>query len=203
MISKSSFAIILIVGLIACGDPNPKPTELKPPEVPKALKNDKDSYEIISKRGKEDLVESLYGELAEKSPELNALERNIRNLQSSRFDSSKPYNNFNEQIQSYYGSAKNHLERISDSTLKEKIRQMLAGSLEKYHSTAAKHENLLKSIESKNLTLNDLHTLLKIVRTLPIMEKYQKENLPQTAPLEGFEKRLDETIKSADSLVKK
>lgn len=192
-------AIFVIAGFMACGDSHP--AEQKSPEVPKALKNDDKSYEIISKRGKEDLVESLYGELAGKTPELNALELNIRALHLSRFDSSKAYDNFNEQNQSYYSSAKNHLERISDSTLKEKIRQMLGVSLEKYHSTTTKHENILKSIESKNLTLNDLHTLLKIVRTLPIMEKYQKENLPQTASLEGFENRLDETIKSVDSLV--
>jgi hypothetical protein len=194
-------AIFVIAGFMACDDSHP--AEQKSPEVPKALKENNDGYEITSKRGKPDLVESLYDELVEKSPELNALEINLRNLHSSRFDSTMDYDKFNEKNLSFYGSAENHLEQISDSTLKEKIKKILALSIEKYHSDTAEHENILKSIESKNLTLNDLHILLKIVRTLPIMEKYQKENLPQTAPLEGFEKRLDETIKSVDSLVKK
>jgi hypothetical protein len=193
-------AIIVIAGFMACGDP--QPAQQKSTEVPKALKENSDGYEFSSKRGKDDLVENLYRELAGKSPELNALEMNIRNLQTSRFDSSKEYDNYKEPILSYYGSAKNHLEQISDSTLKEKIRQILSLSLEKYHSGTAKHDNILKSIESKNHTLNDLHTVLKIMRTLPIMEKFQKENLPGTSPLEGFEKRLDVTIKTADSLVK-
>jgi len=200
MKSQLFLVVILVAGIMACGDPHP--AQQKSTEVPKALKENSDGYEFSSIRGKEDLVENLYRELSGKSPELNSLEINIRNLHTRRFDSTMEYDNYNEPNLSYYGSAKNHLEQISDSTLKEKIKHMLSLSLEKYHLITSKHDNILKSIESKNLSLNDLHTVLKIMRTLPIMEKFQKENLPGTSPLEGFEKRLDVTIKTADSLVK-
>ena len=72
-----------------------------------------------------------------------------------------------------------------------------------YNSSTSRHNDLLKSIETKNMTLSDLHIILKIAWTLPVIEKFQRDNLPSTKSLDGYLKQLDGTIKYADTLSKK
>ncbi|HUR10165.1 MAG TPA: hypothetical protein VM012_02280, partial [Flavitalea sp.] len=92
---------------------------------------------------------------------------------------------------------------IKDSLLRDKMKVLIANNLSKYKSSTTRHNELLKIIESKNLTIYDLHNILKIVKTLPLIEKYQRDNLPNTKSLEGYIKRQEETIKLADTLTKK
>jgi hypothetical protein len=73
----------------------------------------------------------------------------------------------------------------------------------KYNLSVASHRDLSKMIQTNQLTLSDLHNILKIVRTLPIIEQYQKKSLPETRPLEGYIELQEKTIKLADSLAKK
>jgi hypothetical protein len=87
--------------------------------------------------------------------------------------------------------------------LRDKMKILVANSLAKYNSLISTHTDLLKSIDTKGLTLNDLHTILKITRTVPLIEKYQKDKLPSSKSLEGFSKRLDEAINYTDTLIKK
>jgi hypothetical protein len=48
-----------------------------------------------------------------------------------------------------------------------------------------------------------LHTYLKIKRTLPIMEKYQTDNLPSIKPIDAYGRQVDATLKLIDTLAKK
>ncbi len=172
-------------------------------ETPKALEDKSSSYEIVSKRGYDDLVESLYKELADKTPELNELEKQIDNLADTRNDSTKSFNIYNGKNKSYYQSAINHVEQMKDTVLKDKIKLLIQNSLTKYNKTVSKHNDILKSIDCKSLSLNDLHTILKITRTLLLIDKYQQDAIPATKSLEGYSKQLDKTIKFADTLTKK
>ena len=65
-------------------------------ETPKAL-DDKSSSEIFSKRGADDLIESLYKELADKTPELKDLEDKIENITKSKTDSTESFDKYNEK----------------------------------------------------------------------------------------------------------
>ena len=172
-------------------------------ETPKALKEESASSESFTKRVNEDMIESLYDELVIKTPELIDLEKNIESLSGSKDDSSKLYKTFNDKNQEYYSSANSNVEKIYDSLLKQRIRILIFSSLSKYNSKVSGHEDLLKSIDIKTVKLNDLHTFLKITRTLPIIEKYQTENIPKTKSLEDVSKHLDETIKRIDTLIDK
>lgn len=171
-------------------------------EMPKAL-DDKNSYEIISKRGPDDLVESLYAELVDKTSELKSLENRIQNIKKNKSDSTALFDKYNRKNQAYFSSVNSHIGQIKDSLLKDKMNSLIASSLAKYNSKILRHTGLLNSIDTKITTLNDLHIILKIVRTLPVIEKYQAINTPTTTSLEAFSKHLDETLKIADSLSKK
>ncbi len=198
MKTKILVSIIFTWTIISCN--NYRKEETPKPETPKALQEKSSSVELLSKRNYDDLVESLYTELISKDVDLKKLEDNIDDLKRSKNDSISLFDKFNEKNESYYNSANRHCEKIKDSTLRNKIRILVAKNLTNYNSSIAKHNELLKIIETKELTISDLHNILKIVKTLPVIDKYQKDNLPRTKTLEGYIKRQDETIKDADKL---
>jgi hypothetical protein len=201
MITKIFISAILVLLFASCNNTR---TQDKPKEdSPKALQDKNSSSEFISKRSYEDMVESLYSELVTKDIALKTLEDKIDELGSSKSDSLHLFEKFNSKNQAYFNSANGHVAVIKDSLLKNKMQNLIAKNLAKYSSSVAKHNELIELIAKKNLTIDDLHIVLKIVRTLPLIEKYQKDNLPNTKSLEGYIKQQDETIKLADTLAKK
>lgn len=113
------------------------------------------------------------------------------------------FDNFNEKNQSYFNSADRHIAGIKDSLVRDKIKTLVSAQLSKYNSKIAKHKELLKLIESKQMTISDLHNVLKIIRTLPLIDKYQNDNIPNTKSLEDYLKKQDKVITIADTLTKK
>ncbi|HZH95098.1 MAG TPA: hypothetical protein VEY06_04395, partial [Flavisolibacter sp.] len=169
-------------------------------ETPKALQ-DKSFAEGYSRGEGGDVVESLYGELVTKAPELKNLETEIRVLKQSRDDSTRLFDSYNQRNQSYFNAALLDIRHINDSLLRERIKRLISGNREAYDSTILKHTLLLNVIKERTATLNDLHIALKITRTLPLIEKFQKDNKPSTGPLKGFANNLDKAIKVADTLI--
>lgn len=140
-------------------------------QTPKALEDKSSSYEIVSKRGYDDLVEGLYKELADKTSDLKELEIQVDKLADSKGDSLEQFNIYNGKNKSYYQSAESRIEQIKDTVIKEKMKLLIQTSLTKYGSLVSKHNNILDLIEKKTITLNDLYLILKITRTLPLIEK--------------------------------
>lgn len=205
---KLLYSAVVVFSIIfsSCTNNNPPVPENKPEETPKALQQDKGSSEIslLSKRSYgDDLVEDLFNELLEKDAALNELEHAISKLKEDKKDSAESFNAFNLKNNSYYNSANTHSGAIKDSVLKQRIKLLLDNSLSKYKSAASGHNNLIAAINSKDITLNDLHIILKLTRTLGMIEKYQAKDLPSTKPLENTSKAYDKIITRADSLSKK
>jgi hypothetical protein len=175
----------------------------KKQDVPKALEDKSDTYRLDYRRGMDDLVEGLYKELVAKDPELKELENKIGSLNDSRNDSTETFQTFNSKNKLYYNGANRHVEQMTDSLLKLKLKNMITASMNKYQSLVSQHNAILDSIEVKNATLNDLHTILKITRTLPLIETYQSDNLPSTKPLKGYARQWDDAMRLADTLTKK
>lgn len=192
---------ILVFTLASCDNTRAKQNHKQ--DTPKALEEKSSSYEIISKRSNDDLVESIYNELVSKDIDLKNLETKIDELNKSKKDTTELFNNFNAKNQSYFTSADRHVFNIKDSLLREKIKNVVANQLTKYNSKISMHNELLKVIEEKQMTISDLHNVLKIVRTLPLIDKYQKENLPNIKSLEGYIKQQENTIQIVDTLSKK
>ncbi|HRI25749.1 MAG TPA: hypothetical protein PLZ45_13820 [Ferruginibacter sp.] len=174
------------------------------PDTPKALKEESSSSGILTKkRYEDDLVETLYGELMEKDPQLKQLEKTAIDLDNQRIDSAMEFNAFDNKNSQYYRAGDQHLQRIQDSVLGQRIRAILDNSLAAYRSSSQYHKNLIETLTAKNLKLDDLRTALKIVKTIPLIEKFQKENLPSAKPLEKVNNRFDKAIEKADSLMNK
>ena len=148
----------------------------------------------------EDLVESLYAELLEKNPELSELEKTIENLDEQKQDSVDAFRKFDEKNTSYYHSTERHIGNIKDSLLRIKIKTIIDNSLNSYDRRIAANENLISILGAKDKALGDLHIVLKLVKTLPLIEKYQVENTPSVKSIERVIKSFDKAIQRADTI---
>lgn len=199
---KNIFNILplIFLSLIGCKDAQRPGTTS---ETPKALQDKNSSSELSYKNRSNDMVEDIYKELTDKTAELQDLENKISNVQESQADSTASFDKYNDRIQSYFGSANAHIENVQDSILKQKMKILISNSLADYNLKVLAHAKLLAEINAGMNTLDDLHTIVKIVVTLPLITKYETENKPSTSPLAGFKTAVDKTLKLADSIIKR
>ena len=198
---KLFYTAILFIAIASCNNNRQPVAESTPQQIPKAFKEESSS--LISKRSYEgDVIEELYNELLEKDKTLSALEDGIEKIKDNSKDSASAFNTFDSRNISFYSSATGHLGTIKDSVLKERIKLLVDNSLTQYKAKIAIHNNLLSSINSKDITLDDLHFVLKLTKTLAVMEKYQSDNLPSAKPLEEISKAYDKVISKTDALTK-
>lgn len=199
-IFPQTFLFMLV--LFSCKQSGQQTDEKK--EVPKALQVNSSEISLISKRSdNRDLVGSLYNEIVEKDEGLKQLEKDITDLSSNQNDSLEAYRGYDQKNQSYYNSAEVYISQIKDSALKERVKILIAKSLNSYTEKTANFKTLLEQIDTKATTLADLHNILKIQTTIPVIEKYQKGNLPETKPLISILKQFDKTITKVDSSLTK
>jgi len=191
---------VILLTFVSCDNARIKENQKQNQETLKALQKEK-PIDIVSKRGYDDIIESLYKELVDKNPELKDLETRLDALAANKSDSTEQFNEYNGKNYSYYNSADNHLKQINDSTLRKKMKTLISSSLTKYNSKIYRHTELLKSIDKKTMTLDDLHEMLMITTTLPLIEKYQNNNLPTTKSINGYLKQLDKAIQIENSLL--
>jgi hypothetical protein len=88
------------------------------------------------------MATSLYNEQVEKRPELKGLERKLEILSTTKGDSTNTFNTYNVSNQSYYNSAKNHLNLINDSLLRKKMESLINKSLSGYNTRISRHNSL-------------------------------------------------------------
>jgi len=184
--------------LIACNSQgNNQPSD----DTPKALTEDKSSTSLGSKKRHDDLLEKLYEELVSQNIALQNFEARVSFLNNTIPDSMNAFNEFNVKNSDYYGAAERQAGGIIDSMLKEKAKSLINASLANYTEKISAHTRLIDTIDSKSLTLADLHRLLKITRTISVIQ-FQNDAIPNKAPLEVMPAQLDKVIKQTGTLIK-
>ncbi|MBP1224878.1 hypothetical protein [Flavobacterium sp. 1355] len=177
--------ILSILVLTACGG-NETNNENPQNQVPKALQDDGITLKIGRYRSNDGLSEELYQELVTQNAELKKLETELENFNTA--DTLNIYSHYNGKSEDYYSSATMHANSIKDSILKNKMIALLEKSNEKYNQKTTEVNELIKTINKNQRDIRDYHNALKIILTIPIIEKYQIENLPKKSP---FEKLID------------
>ena len=181
---KSFLIILLSFTLFSCGG---KRTETKQAvqDTPKALQDNKLEITKYS-RSRTDLAEVLYQELVDKSAELKKLEDDLGTLNSKASDLEMNFDTYNQKSDSYYNSAKEKAASIADSLLKKKILALVTNSQNQYANKTASVNSLRQLISNNSSTINDSYSVLKIVFTLQLIEKYQNDNLPDKNDFKDF-----------------
>jgi hypothetical protein len=62
--------------------------------------------------------------------------------------------------------------------LKERLQVLINNSESSYKQKIASHLAFKKDIDNNNTAIEGIHQALKIVATLPVLERYQKDNQP-------------------------
>ncbi len=148
-------------------------------------------------------MEDIYDELVSETPELKELENQIQDVNERKSDSLTDYEKFTAQNSQYYTSADHHSGAIRDSVLKEKIKTLINTSQSNYKGSIGGLNDLVNQLGAKQTALNDYYEVLKLTRTLPVIEKYQKKNLPSKKPIAAVANDYDKLIQKTDSLSKK
>lgn len=132
-----------------------------------------------------DIIQTIYSKLMKDNPKLQNIESAMGNIETEINDSTEAFKNYNANSTAYYNEAHNYLSSITDTTLRNKLQELINLSMTAYANKAAPNAALLKETEDVKSTLHDVHTALKIVVTLPSIENYQNTNLPSAKPIKA------------------
>ncbi|MEM0575832.1 hypothetical protein [Flavobacterium polysaccharolyticum] len=189
----SSLVISSIFLIVSCNE-NKRENKNSEIQNPEAFQDDI-SLKSLSKRGG-NLIEELYAELVEKTPELKKLETELETFQETPSETQNIFYNYNGKSTQFYGNATGFANQITDSLNKKRVLDLIKKSNEKYDSESKEINELVKQISNSQNSIQDNHNILKIVLTISLIEKYQKENLPK-------KKQFLETIAKQKELNKK
>lgn len=170
----------------------------KKPEVPEALQ-EKDYSLTSSKRYSEDLVEKLYKEEVEKNAELQKLEKDLGCYPDSLRKTTDVFNKYNYKSTDYYLTAQEKLNSVKDSLLRQRIIAIVEKSNKNYEAKNAGIVTLIKTIEKNNSSIQDQHTVLKVLITLPLIEKYQDSQRPDKKVFEKQTHEQETLLKKIES----
>ena len=160
----------------------------------------------ITKRlggGDKDVVESYYAELVNDNSELKKLEKEIVANKGNLYELDGRFSSYNRLSTDYYSDATNKANSIRDAALKAKVNEWVTNSRVEHSTRIAELTRLLGMLRDKQITQTDYHLAVKIAMTLPMIEKYQRDNLPSDAEYQKLMKELDETIRKLQGMAKK
>jgi predicted transcriptional regulator len=193
--------ISVFVLLVSCSSKQIENNETPKVETPKALQDGGLEIKSYSRSG--DLTEELYQELVDKTPTLKKLEDELDAFTAKPNNLNDKFNQYDNKSNNYYRSVKYKESAITDSALRTKIISLITASSKKYANKTAELIALLKQISKDGTRLNDHRTVLKIVLTLPLIEKYQDENKPDKKEFKNLIKEQEQLILRTDSLTPK
>ena len=87
--------------------------------------------------------------------------------------------------------------------MKQKIINLITKSQDKYVSQKAELENLVGTINKKRNEINNYHTALKIILTIPLIEQYQKQHLPNKSPFEKLIEKENQLLEKTKRITPK
>ncbi len=152
--------------------------------------------------GSGNLVDELYDKAVDKSDALAAIEANIKKYHDKKVAAIKDFQKFDYYNTRFYTDANGKLSNIKDTTIREKAKKIITISETNYIAKVALFNNQIAAIEKKEALLNNLHELLKISITTPIIEKYQSTDLPNSNDLQGVDNDLKNIIDVINKQIK-
>lgn len=182
--------LLLLPALAACGEPPPAE-----PAVPKALQEPTlvDEVSEYSGRGSSrDLVEALFDDVLKSDTALRHVFTDIEAQHRDHGDSTQRWADFEQKNGQYYSDAGRHSERMVDTLMRASQKESLHASEARYVASVLSARRLDSAYRAAQAKVSDLEELVKIQRTLGLMERYQKEQRPGDAVLRDELKRLEE-----------
>lgn len=197
---KLFFTLTVVILLVACdaGESQPKQAAQAPVKL-----GQESSLGDVLRSSRQDVVNQLYQNIADTTPQLKALEQEITGCIRAKTDSLKTFNDYESVNGAYYFDAGNIAEGIKDSLLRKQMQRVLAESKGSYNTNTGPLRNLAKQVEARDTALNDFFIILKLTKTLAAMEQYQDKGRPAAGPVNNLLKLYGNTIQKEQKLAKK
>jgi len=198
---KHLVILSLLILLISCNDEKivkqTQPIEDISPEILVNSKSESTSSFSFSKRSyKESVIVELFEEAIDKNEDLRILVGQIRVLQAAKWDSTREMSAFIENNDNFYEEADDYLfDNIEDTILREQTRLLFKEAQISFHSKISSEEKLLETVRERSKLLEQQLDLMKVFVAHSMMKNYQKDNLPDTKPLEDLIQQYDVLIK--------
>lgn len=144
------------------------------------------SISLKGARGKGNMVFDIYSELLKNDKSLQNLEQKIENVSKETNSVISEYQKILNKSENYYDDAKQLTMSITDSMVKKEIERDIKFSSERYDLKTKKIKDLIVQINKNTNIIQDQHTIFKIKKTIPEIEKYQNAHPLKTDSLENF-----------------
>lgn len=191
--------ILACIFLFSCNESKEEKSSRN--ETPEVLKDD--NYVSAYSRSRDDLVQELYSEMLEKSDTLKKLENDLNEYETEKTESTQKFDKYDSKSKSYYVVAESNAKQIKDSLLKKRISLLIESSKNNYQNKTKGLSSLLKQIVDNNTKIEDYYSVLKIVKTLPLVEKYQSDNLLKTEEYKKLFKKQNRLMQQIQTLTPK
>lgn len=197
---RGPFIAAIVLLLAGCSSPQEKPDEvpaaLQDPDVVQDIKGS------LSGRGySKDLVDALFADVLKQDTALQSLLIALDKQMVAHGDSLERIRRYEAQNGSYYEAALAHTEQLSDSVERDQQRGILQQSEARYSASMAASRDLMQRYDLVQRRTTELVELIKLKRTLALMEKYQLQERPADAVLKAelerikmLEKRLEAAL---------
>jgi hypothetical protein len=152
--------------------------------------------------GDRDLVDELYGQAVKQNDKLESIEDDIEKFYKNRNEAIEKYNSFVSYNNRYYSDARSKAATIADAATKQRANDVISKSEAAYNAKTIDWKNVLAALNANEKELNDLHALLKIMITEPMIAKYQATGLPDNAKLKETNSDLLKVIEKIKAITK-
>lgn len=122
-----------------------------------------------------DILEDMYQNVIKKNKDLDDIENSMHEVNELVHASKREFNNYNNISHEYYNAALTKVQSLSDSVLKLKLQMALKLSESRYQAYISNLTTPLKQIDTNENIIRDYHLAMKVIMTMPELERIQKE----------------------------
>lgn len=163
--------LLIIVLFSACNSNTDSSSKKAKTDIPEPLDESKGDVLSFKRYDRGNLVDAIYLDLVKRTPELQDLENQLDDFNANKADSLAAYYKYKAKVEDYYSSANQNLENIKDTVLKARLKVLLGAGKNRYIKKADGFESMINNINHEEFVMRDYHETLKLVATLPVMEK--------------------------------
>ncbi len=152
--------------------------------------------------GGRDLVEELFEQAVKQNNSLESIEDDIEKFYKNRNEAIEKYNSYVAYNNRYYTDAKSKAATIAEAATKQRANDIISKSEAAYKAKTAEWQNTIATLNANEKILTDLHALLEIIITEPMIEKYQNSGLPDNTKIKEANSDLLKVIEKIKAITK-
>lgn len=202
--NKTTLFAFIVLFVVSCTNERGTAEQENLNEQTPEVLNDERKLDIssYSKRYGTDIIQKLFDEAVENDKDLKKATSTLGRVKKLKSDSLEAYQTYMRNNQNYWNALTRYSNQLSDSTLKNDLLKLVETLKDKQSKRTLPLEELVADIDSTERILGDLEILMKIIVTEPMMNNYQRNELPNPKTLESVKQAFDRSINAVKPYTK-